>query len=70
MRRDAKSCQDEGETIHEPEECLDANDGIDEVAEEARGEDGVLLDKLGEVIEAGCYGESEEAEAKDKAEVA
>ena len=30
----------------------------------------MLLDELGEVVEARCYGEGEEAEAEDEAEVA
>ena len=32
MRCDAQSCQGEGEPIHEPEESLYADDGVDETA--------------------------------------
>lgn len=70
MRCDAQDGQEQGEAIYEPEERLDPDDGVDEIAEEASGEDGVFLDELGEVVEAGGYGEGEKAEAEDEAEVA
>lgn len=65
MRCDAQSRQGEREVVYEPEEHLCADDGVDEVAEETRREDGVLLDEFREVVEPGGYGEGEEAEAKD-----
>lgn len=47
-----------------------ADDGVDEIAQEAGREDGVLLDEFGEIVKPRSYGEGEEAEAQEEAYVA
>ena len=54
MTADAEEGEGRGEAVDEDEEGLEADDGVDEAREQFLGEDGVLLDKLGKVVEPGC----------------
>lgn len=67
MRGDAQRRQGEWETVDKPEERLYADDGVDESAKETSGEDGVLLDELGQIVESRGYGEGEKTETKEEA---
>jgi len=42
------------EAVDYGEENLEADDRVDELGEEALGEDGVLFYQFGEVVKAGC----------------
>ena len=70
MRGDAEGGEVQGEFVDGGEEDLGADYGVDHVAEGFAGEDRVLFDELGEVVEAGGDGEGEEEEAEEKAGVA
>lgn len=60
----------EGQAVDNGEEGLRRYYGVDHAAEGFAGEDGVLFDELGEVVEPGGDGEGEEEEAEEEAGVA
>ena len=70
MACDTQSGEGVWELVDDCEEELEDDDGVDEAREGALGEDGVLFDKLGEVVQPASDGEGEEEEAADQAEVA
>lgn len=67
---DAESGGQEREAVDEGEQGLRGDYDVDEAAESFAGEDGVLFDELGEVVEARGDGEGEEEEAEEEASVA
>lgn len=69
MGKDAQHRGPEGEAVDEPEQRLDAHDAIYNARQEALGDNRMLLDQLGEVVEAGRDGEREEAHANDGSHV-
>lgn len=70
MAPDSQYCQVERKPVDQPEQELGHADRIDELSKEFRGEDRVLLDQLGEIVETGSDREGEEAKAKEEAEIA
>lgn len=70
MGDDAQQRCPEGESIDNPQSRLGDNDGVDQPRQEALGEDGVLLDELGQVVEARGDGQGKEAEADESPGVA
>ena len=67
---DAEGGEPQGEAVDDGEESLGGDDGVDHAAEGFARKHGVLFDELGEVVEAGGYGEGEEEEAEEEAGVA
>lgn len=56
MAGDAEGAEGDWEAVDEEEKRLYANDAVDEAVEQFLREDGVFLDKLGEVVKPGsCY---------------
>ena len=56
MGEDGQQRQAEGEAVDDAEEQLEADDDVDETSQRLFGNDGVLLNELGEVVEArGCH---------------
>lgn len=53
--------------VDKGEEQLDCDDGVNHAGEDLLGEDGVLFDDFGEVVEAAGDGEGEEEEAEGEA---
>lgn len=56
MAGDAEGAEGEGEAVHEEEEEVQRDDGVDAAGEEASRGDGVFFDELGEVVEPACWG--------------
>ena len=58
MAGHAEGAEADGEFVDEAEEDLEGYHGVYEAREELLGEDGVLFDELGEVVESGgcCWG--------------
>lgn len=56
MARDADEGGEQGEAVDQRQERLHGDGGVDEAREELAGEDGVLFDQLGEVVESACCG--------------
>ena len=54
MGEDGQQRQAEGEAVDDAEEQLEADDDVDETSQRLFGNDGVLLNELGEVVEPGC----------------
>jgi len=44
-----------GEAVDDYQQELQGDDAVDEAGEQFLGEDGVLFDELGEVVESGCW---------------
>ena len=59
MAEDAEEGQEEWEAIDEEEQEMDGDDGVDELGEKPFGEDGMLFDQLGEVVESRCCSRAE-----------
>ena len=70
MASDSQYCQVKWKPVDQPEQELGYADCVDELSKEFRGEDRVLLDELGEIVETGSDREGEEAESKEEAEIA
>ncbi len=70
VTRNTEGRERDGEAVDEPEERLRTHNAVDEVSQQFGGEDRVLLDELGEVVESGGDGEGEEGEAQEDADVA
>lgn len=60
----------EREAIDEPQEHMDDQNDVDELGQQALGDDRVLLDQFRQVVQARRDGHSEEAEADNRAGVA
>ena len=56
MAGDAHEGGEQGEAVDQRQERLDGDGGVDEAREELAGEDGVLFDQFGEVVESACCG--------------
>lgn len=56
MAGDAEGAEGEGEAVHEEEEDVQRDDGVDAAGEEAPRWDGVFFDELGKVVEPACWG--------------
>jgi len=54
MARNPQSGQTEREAVHEEEEEVQRDDGVDEAGEQAARGDGVFFDELGEVVQPAC----------------
>lgn len=70
MREYPEHRRAKGEPIDEPQEHLSPNDGIYKPRQELLRKDGMLLNQLGQVIEAGRDRHCKEAETDDRAGVA
>lgn len=67
---DGEGGEGEGKAVDGGEQELNGDDGVDESREEFLGQNGVFLDKFGEVVEPRGDGEGQEEEASDQSQVA
>ena len=70
MRHDTQDSREDGEPVHEPEEEVHDDDGVDQPRQKPLGHDGVLLHQLREVVQPRRDGQREEAEPDERAGVA
>ena len=52
MAGDTDEGEADGETVNESEQDLDGDDGIDEAGEKFAGQNGVLFDQFGKIVES------------------